>query len=67
MIDEWQKLAKDNVSFVELRLDYLRKEPQLYRLLLIVPRPFWQRCVAIRRRQLARFRASVSSFYAPYR
>lgn len=33
MIEEWQKLAEDNVKFVELRLDYLRKEPQLYRLL----------------------------------
>ncbi|MGI6401422.1 MAG: shikimate dehydrogenase [Thermoguttaceae bacterium] len=39
MIDEWQKLAKDNVSFVELRLDYLRKEPQLYRLLPNRPTP----------------------------
>ncbi|MGN1064830.1 MAG: type I 3-dehydroquinate dehydratase, partial [Thermoguttaceae bacterium] len=33
MIEEWQKLAEDNVKFVELRLDYLRKDPQLYRLL----------------------------------
>lgn len=33
MIEEWQKLADDGVQFVELRLDYLRKEPQLYRLL----------------------------------
>ncbi len=33
MIEEWQKLADDNVKFVELRLDYLRKDPQLYRLL----------------------------------
>lgn len=33
MIEEWQKLADDGVQFVELRLDYLRKDPQLYRLL----------------------------------
>ncbi len=33
MIEEWQKLAEDKVKFVELRLDYLRKEPQLFRLL----------------------------------
>jgi 3-dehydroquinate dehydratase/shikimate dehydrogenase len=33
MIEEWQKLADDNIKFVELRLDYLRKDPQLYRLL----------------------------------
>ncbi len=33
MIEEWQKLADDNVKFVELRLDYLRKDPQLFRLL----------------------------------
>ena len=33
MIEEWQKLAEDHIKFVELRLDYLRKEPQLFRLL----------------------------------
>ena len=33
MIEEWHRLAEDNVQFVELRLDYLRKEPQLFRLL----------------------------------
>ena len=33
MIEEWQKLSDDGVRFVELRLDYLRKDPQLYRLL----------------------------------
>lgn len=33
MIEEWQNLAQDGVKFVELRLDYLRKDPQLYRLL----------------------------------
>lgn len=33
MIEERQKLADDGVKFVELRLDYLRKKPELYRLL----------------------------------
>ena len=33
MLEEWKNLAEDNVKFVELRLDYLRKEPQLFRLL----------------------------------
>ncbi len=33
MLEEWQNLAEDGVKFVELRLDYLRKDPQLYRLL----------------------------------
>ena len=33
MIEEWGKLAEDGVKFVELRLDYLRKDPQLFRLL----------------------------------
>lgn len=32
MIEEHQKLADDGVRFVELRLDYLRKDPQLFRL-----------------------------------
>ena len=64
MIDEWQKLAKDNVSFVELRLDYLRKEPQLYRLLPNRPTPVLASGASqVRRRQLARFGPSVSSFY----
>lgn len=33
MIEEWQNLANDRVKFVELRLDYLRKTPELHRLL----------------------------------
>jgi len=33
MIEEWQNLAEDKVKFVELRLDYLRKAPELHRLL----------------------------------
>lgn len=33
MIEERQKLADDGVKFVELRLDYLRKKPELHRLL----------------------------------
>ena len=33
MIEEWRNLAEDGVKFVELRLDYLRKDPELYRLL----------------------------------
>ncbi len=33
MIEEHQKLAADGVRFVELRLDYLRKKPELHRLL----------------------------------
>ncbi|MDO5308541.1 MAG: shikimate dehydrogenase [Planctomycetia bacterium] len=33
MLEEWRALAEDNVKFVELRLDFLRKEPQLHRLL----------------------------------
>lgn len=33
ILEEWKKLAEDHVKFVELRLDYLRKEPQLSRLL----------------------------------
>ena len=26
MLEEWKNLAEDNVKFVELRLDYLRKD-----------------------------------------
>ncbi|MCL2347849.1 MAG: type I 3-dehydroquinate dehydratase, partial [Planctomycetaceae bacterium] len=44
MIQEHQVLAKDGVPLVELRLDFLRKEPDLARLLKDKPTPVIVTC-----------------------
>ncbi|MDO4587846.1 MAG: shikimate dehydrogenase [Planctomycetia bacterium] len=48
MIEEHQKLAEDGIELVELRLDFLRKEPEIYRLL---PNRPTNVIVTIRRRE----------------